>query len=203
MPTLKLYGHPLSGHSYKVKLFFALTGVEHDYEIIDLRTPRSQRPATFRDCARFGEVPLLKVDGTPYVQSNAILLHLSQLLGRFDGGSKHTQRVEWLMWEQSRLGSSLPNLRFLQKFNTDTDPAVLAWLEGRLRGDLDVLNTHLQANGPFMLGEELSIADCSLAGYLYWLEDARLDIAQWPSIEAWLAHLSTLKGWQHPDKLLA
>ena len=106
------------------------------------------------------------------------------------------------MWEQSRLGFSLPNLRFERKFRTGCDPAVLAWLESRLRADLDVLNAHLGQSGGFVVGGKLSIADCSLAGYLYWLNDAGLEIANWPQVEAWLTRLSEREHWQHPNELM-
>ncbi|MBL4647242.1 MAG: glutathione S-transferase [Hyphomicrobiales bacterium] len=202
MPDIKLFGHPLSGHSYKVKLFLALTHTPHTYEIIDLMTPRPQRPAYFRDNTRYDEVPLLIIDDKPFVQSNAILLHLSKILNIFGGAPNQTQCLEWLMWEQSRLGSSLPNLRFSRKFKPDTDPAVLAWLEERLRADLNMLNTHFETSGGFVLNDAPSIADCSLAGYLYWLSDTGLDINSWPYVAAWLTRLSELDGWQHPDDLL-
>ncbi|WP_218940291.1 glutathione S-transferase family protein [Denitrobaculum tricleocarpae] len=180
----------------------------HCYEAVDILQPRSERSAFFRENARYDEVPLVIYRGKPLVQSNAILLHLAEKLQLLQGGTdkdgpERAQVAEWLMWEQSRLGFSLPNLRFERKFRTGCDPAVLAWLEARLRGDLDVLNNHLgQSTGGFIVGNSLSIADCSLAGYLYWLSDAGLKIADWPAVEAWLTRLSELEHWQHPDDLM-
>lgn len=207
MPTITLYGNRHSGHSYKVRLFLTLTDTPHCYETIDLMQPRAERSAFFREKARYSEVPLLIYQGQPLVQSNAILLHLAEKLQILQGGAEkddpaRAQVAEWLMWEQSRLGFSLPNLRFECKFKTGCDPAVLAWLEARLRGDLDVLNAHLAAREGFLVGSNLTIADCSLAGYLYWLSDSGLEIADWPNVEAWLNRLSELEYWQHPDDLM-
>ncbi len=208
MPYITLYGNRHSGHSYKVRLFLQFTETPHCYKTIDLMQLRAERPAFFRENARYDEVPLLIYRGQPLVQSNAILQHLSDKLEALQGGSDNadparTQVNEWLMWEQSRLGFSLPNLRFERKFKSDCDPAVLAWLGARLREDLDVLNTHLEQGDGFIVGDKLSIADCSLAGYLYWLGDAGLEIANWPAVEAWLTKLSSQEGWQHPDDLMA
>jgi len=205
MSNIALYGNRHSGHSYKVKLFLALTNTPQNYQTIDLFQVRAERPALFRQHARFGEVPLLIMDGQAFVQSNAILLHLSQTLRTMDGdnSARINARIhEWLMWEQSRLGFSLPNLRFERKFKTDTDAAVLSWLEVRLRNDLDVLNTHLGGTDNFVASTAPSIADCSLAGYLYWLGDAGLSVKEWPMVQAWLGRISALDGWAHPDELM-
>lgn len=202
MTDITLFGNQYSGHSYKVRLFLALTDTQHNYETIDLKQPRAERPAFFRENARYNEVPLLIMDGQPLVQSNAILLYLAEKLGKMDGGTAHAQAVEWLMWEQSRIGSSLPNLRFERKFLKNTDPTILSWLERRLRNDLDVLGSHLADGTGFMVADTPTIADCAIAGYLYWLDDAGLEVEEWPHINAWLTRMSQLKGWQHPDVLM-
>ncbi|MFK5981205.1 MAG: glutathione S-transferase family protein [Rhizobiaceae bacterium] len=202
MADITLFGNRHSGHSYKVRLFLALTNTPHSYETIDLMQPRAERSAHFRENARYNEVPLLIVDGQSFVQSNAILLYLAEKFGTMDGGTAQPQVVEWLMWEQSRIGSSLPNLRFERKFKNNTDPAVLSWLEGRLRDDLDVLKNHLAEGTGFMVADEPTIADCATAGYLYWLDDAGFEIEDWPQISAWLTRMSQLEGWQHPDMLM-
>ena len=202
MADIILFGNRFSGHSYKVRLFLELTNTPHKYETIDLMQPRAERPSFFRENARYNEVPLFIVDGQPFVQSNAILLYLAEKFEAMDGDAAHVQVVEWLMWEQSRLGSSLPNLRFERKFKKNTDPAVLSWLEARLRNDLDVLETHLDGGSGFMVADTPTIADCAIAGYLYWLDDAGLEIEDWPQVSAWLTRMSQLEGWQHPDELM-
>jgi glutathione S-transferase len=202
MSDITLYGNRYSGHSYKVRLFLALTDTPHDYKTIDLLQPRTERPAEFQSRARYGEVPLLIIGEQSYVQSNAILLHMSEMLGTMDGETQRSEVAEWLMWEQSRLGFSLPNLRFECKFRSDTDPALLSWLEARLRNDLGVLDAHLSRAKSFIVGDAPTIADCSIAGYLYWLSDAALDVREWPEVEAWLERMSLLEGWEHPDILM-
>ncbi len=202
MPSIKLFGNRFSGHSYKVALCLALTDTPYEYEEVSLSIPRPQRPDYFRKNTRYGEVPLLLIDGEPFVQSNAILLQLTQQLGLMLDETKTTQIYEWLMWEQSRLGSSLPNLRFELKFKDTHEPAVAAWLQNRLVDDLGILSQQLDKTKRFALGDTPTIVDCSLAGYLYWLTDADMDISEWPLVAAWLERVKQLKGWQHPDELL-
>ena len=202
MPEYKmvLYGNWLSGHTYKVRLCLELNSIPYQYEAVDLSVPRKKRPETFRQHARFDEVPVLVIDGQAFVQSNAILLHLAENLQIMPWGKHRKLGIEWLAWEQSGIGLSLANLRFAKKFKPETKTEVVAWLEDRLRSDLAVLNEHLKSGCRFMLSNEPSIADCSLVGYLYWLGDTGLKIGEWPHIESWLDRMSHLDNWQHPDQ---
>lgn len=78
---MKLFGHPDSGHVYKVKLMMAAASIPHDYEEIDIFASRESRPPEFVQNSRFHDVSLLIENGRAYVQSNAILTHLAQLSG--------------------------------------------------------------------------------------------------------------------------
>lgn len=197
-----LYGNKQSGHSYKVALALALLGLPHEYRAVDLMVPRPERPAGFRAVSRFGEVPVLVVEGRPpLVQSNAILLHLARTTGRL-GGDDPDGIAQWLFWESNRVGLSVPNLRLARKFMPDTPPEVVAWLEGRAVGDLDRLDLEL-ADKPFLMGDTVTVADLSCCGYLFWLDQAGLDAARWPAMAAWLDRVRTVPGWKHPYELLA
>lgn len=199
---ITLFGNRFSGHTYKVALFLALTNTKHTYKAISLSQPRHERPEFFRTNARYNEVPLLLVDDIPFVQSNAILIKLSEMIGLMSGNERKSEVTEWLMWEQSRLGSSLPNLRYERKFIKNSEPEVQKWLSRRLKDDLDVLDQHLKTNKDFVAGPTPSIADCSLVGYLYWLDDAGLSIEGWPNVKTWLENIAQLPNWQHPDQLI-
>ena len=201
--TPVLYGSTGSGHSYKVRLFLLLTGTPHRYQWVDLATPCAERPADFRAASRFGEVPAwVDAAGQALSQSNAILMQLAQQTGRLAGApGQWPQLTQWLGWEANRIGLSLPNLRLSRRW-THEPPEVEAWLERRARADLGVLNDALAA-GPWLLpGAQASIADLSCAAYLWWLDQAGLNLADHPAIARWLAALQALPGWQHPDTAL-
>ncbi|KUM03806.1 glutathione S-transferase family protein [Chromobacterium subtsugae] len=202
MSNLILYGNRYSGHSYKVRLALMLADISHDYVHVDISQPRAERLEDFRAASRFGEVPVLVADGVPLCQSNAILQWLADSYGALGGALGERQRVrEWLNWETNRLGLSLPNLRY-SRLIAHYEPAVEAWLETRLRADLAVLETEL-AERRYLAGDQISIADVSLCGYLWWLADTGLAIADWPHVQAWLARIAAQPGWQHPDELMS
>jgi len=197
-----LYGNRESGHSYKVKLALSFLGMEHEYRPVDLALDRCNRPPDFREASRFGEVPVLVMDGEPLVQSNAILMHLARTTGRLRGERDPNQTVEWLFWEANRIGFSVPNLRFARTFKTETAPDVVAWLEARARSDLDRLDDELGRNTRFLLGDTVSVADIACCGYLFWPEQTGLDYSHWKHVSGWLDRIRAIPGWAHPYELL-
>jgi glutathione S-transferase len=199
MVELTLFGNRESGHSYKVSLMLALSGLAHDYHEIDLELARDARPEPFRSLARYGEVPLLVHGGKPYVQSNAILLHLAAHTGAFGGESDDglERAREWLFWEANRIGFSLANLRYCLKFTSTgaaTDGA--QFLRQRFEADALRLDTELADGRGFILGDKPSVADISLCGYLYFADQAQVTLPA--GVQAWLERISALPGWRHP-----
>ena len=64
-----------------------------------------------------------------------------------------------------------------------------------------MLNAHL-ANRDWVVGDRLTIADLSLAGYLFWPDEIGVDWAAYPAIAAWLARIQGQPGWVHPYRLM-
>lgn len=203
MNTIKLFGSCESGHSYKVQLALEVTGTPHDYEEVDLRVARKDRPEPFRSLSRFGEVPLLQDGDKVLVQSNAILLHLAAKLGAYGGETpERLERVrEWLFWEANRLGFSMAHLRYGRKFDDDGSygGAVLPWLRRRFDADVIRLEDELSDGRKFMLDDAVSMVDFSLCGYLYWAGQAQVEYP--PLMRAWLERVAALPGWRHPYQM--
>jgi glutathione S-transferase len=178
----------------------ALTNTPHEYRPVDLSVARD---AEFRAVSKFGEVPVLVDRGQAYVQSDAILLHLAHRTGKFFGRDAvdHDQVREWLFWEANRIGFSVPNLRFALRFVPDTKPEVLAWIRARALADLDRMNGEF-ADHKFLLGDIPTVADIACCGYLFWPEQAGLDLSRWPHVQRWLGDIRALSGWQHPYDLM-
>lgn len=201
----KLFGHPDSGHAYKVRLFLVTAQIQHQYEMVDIWKPKDQRSADFQSVARFGEVPVLLDDGQAYVQSNAILLHLAQQTSAWGGQSADqlNRCTEWLMWEANKIGLCLPQLRSHAKFGADSDlDGALQWLHARYEHDVNIIGEELADGRHWIIGGETpSIADFSLCGYLFFAAEAGLQVPT--GVQAWLNRLSGLDGWQHPYQLLA
>lgn len=194
-----LYSHPESGHSYKVKLALSVLGLLHRDRVVNIALPAAQRADDFRRVAQFDEVPVLVHDRKVLVQSNAILLYLAQHTRRWGGESAERlqQTTQWLFWEANRLGLSLPHLRFAKRFDAASyPPGALDWLRQRFDQDIARLAHTLSEGQAFVLGEQPSMADVSLSGYLWWADQAGLTLPA--TVRAWLIRLSGEQGWISP-----
>jgi len=198
-----LYCNRESGHSYKVALALALMGIAFEQRAVDLNLARERRSEDFRSASLFGEVPtLVDEDGFSACQSNAILDHLARRYGQLDGATPQAQvRVrEWLSWEANRLAMSFPHLRYSRRFTSAGDVLEAYWTS-RMQADFDRLDLALRER-EFLLGAAPTIADVSCCGYLFWTDQAGVDLSTWPAVQAWLGRISSLPGWQAPYDLL-
>jgi glutathione S-transferase len=199
-----LYCNRESGHSYKIALALRLMAVPFEQRAVDLNLPREQRGEDFRAASLFGEVPVLvDEDGLAVCQSNVILDYIARRYGKLDGRTpaQRTRVREWLAWEANRLAMSFPHLRFSRCF-APADAALEAWWTQRMRADFDRLDGELRAR-PFVAGEAPTIADVSCCGYLFWTDQAGVDLAPWPALVAWIERIRALPGWLAPYDLLA
>jgi glutathione S-transferase len=196
-----LYGSRESGHAYKAKLALSVLGIAHEYRAVDLRQPHDQRRSDFRDVSPYGEVPVLVDGGVTLAQPNAILIHLARQTRRLGGEGNLDEVTQWLFWEANRIGFSVPNLRHSLVFARDTSEVVVEWLRARALRDLATLDQEV-ATKPFLLGTELTVADIACCAYLFWPDQAQLDLSQWGNVIKWLQRIRDLPAWGAPDDLL-
>ena len=201
MAGFVLFGNRESGHSYKVKLALTLLGLPHEYRDVDLQVPHAHRRADFREHSRFGEVPILVHDGVALAQSDAILLHLARTTRRLGGDLDPDLLTQWLFWEANRIGFSVPNLRAVLTYARETPTPVADWLRARVHADLARLDDELGSK-PYLLGLDTSVVDIACCAYLFWPDQAGLDLAGWPNVGGWLDRIRALPGWSAPYELL-
>ena len=112
--------------------------------------------------------------------------------------------LRWLLFDNHKFTSYMASYRFMKAFGaTAPDPAVMAWLRGRLDGAFNIVNKHLAAS-PFMVGSAVTIADISMCGYLFYpVEESGYEVEErFPNIAAWLARIRALPGWASPYDIL-
>ncbi len=202
--TMKLYCFGESGNSYKVALALTFLGLEWEPIFVDFFKGEARSPE-FKAINEMGEVPVLVDGDTTLTQSGVILDYLSSKTGKLGGKSAAERRevLRWLFWDNHKFSTLIGNTRFLANFlPEDKRPAgVIPFQMGRLQASYTVLNDHLSARN-WVAGAEMTIADLSLCGYLYYPEPYGFDRAEWPHIDAWLTRISGTKGWKHPYDLM-
>jgi glutathione S-transferase len=153
-----------------------------------------------------GEVPVLVHGGRKLTQSGVILAYLAKRSGKFqpNGEDQELEAWRWIIFDNQKVNGYLGPYRFLRWLaKPPGDPAVLAFLKGRIDNNLAIVDQRL-ANRPFVLGDRPTIADLSLTGYLYYPADEfGFDIpAQHKHIAAWLERIKALPSWKHPYDLM-
>lgn len=73
-------------------------------------------------------------------------------------------------------------------------------MRARAAYDLAHLDGQLESK-PFVLGEDATVVDLACCGYLFWVDQAELDLQAWPVV-AWLDRIRALPGWATPYELL-
>lgn len=190
---MKLYHMPDSGNSYKPRLLMAKVGIDCDLVEVSSRDG-STRSADFLVRNPIGKVPLLELDDGRYLaESNAILLYLAE--GSRFLPKDHYQRAlvhQWLFFEQY---SHEPNIAVRRALKIYEERHVLATpqrlqetLEGGNRA-LQVMETRLR-QGPYLVGDEMSVADISLYAYTHDAEVGGYDLSLFPSVRDWVERVS-------------
>lgn len=77
---IKLYGHKLSGNSYKARLFLSLLNLDFEWVNVDLMKAEHKSPE-YLALNPFGQVPLLIDGDTKLADAQAILVYLARQYG--------------------------------------------------------------------------------------------------------------------------
>jgi glutathione S-transferase len=202
--TAKLYCFGESGNAYKAALALTLAEMDWDAIYVDFFNGAARSPE-FRELNEMGEVPVLVDGDTTLSQSGVILDYISSKTGKLGGRSAAERRevLRWLFWDNHKLSGIAGTTRFLLNFipPEKCPEGVVAFNQARLKGAYTVLNTHLAASD-WIVGDQVSIADLSCCGYLFYEEPFGFSRADWPHIERWLTQIAALPGWKHPYDMM-
>lgn len=202
MAEYRLYCFAQSGNAYKAALMLSLCGADWEPRFVDFFNGETRTPE-YRAINVMGEAPVLEHAGGRLSQSGVILDFLAERFGRFGAadGDERREILRWLLWDNHKLTSYTATLRFMLQFAKTGETPVTEFLRGRMKSALGVLNTHLEAHR-FAAGDNPTIADISMCGYLYWPEEFGADWTDYPNIARWLAAIAALPGWVHPYSLM-
>ena len=207
MPEYQLYCFAQSGNAYRAALMLNLIGADWEPVWVDFFGKAVQRTPEYRtEINEMGEAPVLVHGEKKLTQSGVILTYLARRSGKYlpQGEDEELEALRWIIFDNQKVNGFLGPYRFLKNFAKPApDPAVLAFFKGRIDGNLGIVNKRLSTHA-FLLGDKPTIADVSLAGYLYYPADEfGFDIAKdHPAIGAWLERMKALPGWKHPYDLM-
>ena len=206
MSDYQLYCFAQSGNCYRVALMLNLIGADWAPIFVDFFKGETRTPKYRAEVNEMGEAPVLVHRGKTLTQSGVCLAYLAERAAKFapQGEDEQLEAMRWIIFDNQKVNGFLGPYRFLRNFARPAgDPAVLAFLKGRIDGNLAIVEKRL-SDRPFLLGARPTIADISLVGYLYYpAEEFGFDIpATFPAIARWLDRVKALPGWKHPYELM-
>jgi glutathione S-transferase len=151
------------------------------------------------------KMPTLEDDGLVLWESNAILFYMaakrpesglwpSDLRGQADV-------LRWLSWESAHWDAESWGMVVFEKASKAVlglgppDPAFIARGEQNFARFAAVLNDSLRGK-TWLVGERLTIADFSIAGFVPLAERMALPVEKFPEILRWYKRLATLPAWR-------
>jgi glutathione S-transferase len=204
--TYQLHGFCQSGNTYKVALLLRALDQPFENVFVDFMHGATRDAAWRAGTNPMGEAPVL-VDGTRRLtQSGVILHHLADKHGAYAGRTREERDevLRWILFDNHKFTSYFASYRFAKSFGaTPPDPAVMAWLKGRIDSAYSIVDGQL-ATRPWIAGDVPTIADFSLCGYLFYpVEESGYDTrALYPHIGKWLERIAALPRWAGPYQLL-
>jgi glutathione S-transferase len=206
MAQYKLHCFCQSGNSYKAALYLNCAGLDWEPVFVDFFKGATREPEWRQGVNEMGEAPVLETMGRKLTQSGVILTYLAQKSGKFAPANEDAklEALRWILFDNHKFTSYLATYRFLKAFLPQApDPNVVAFLKGRFDAAAAVVEKHL-AGSKFMVGDTPTIADFSVAGYVFYpVEEHGYDWGKsHPNIHAWTERVRALPGWKDPYDLM-
>lgn len=191
---MKLYHHPLSGHSHRARLFLSLLGQPVELVEVDLSKRAHKEPA-FLKLNPFGQLPVLEDGDIAVPDSNAILVYLSKKFGRTDwlpetpAEAAAVQR--WLSVAAGDLAAGPASARLITVFAAPLDrDTVISRAHVVLKRIDDAL-----AGRDWIAADHPTVADVALYSYTARAPEGFVDLSDYANVRQWLARVEALPGF--------
>lgn len=196
---IKLYGHEMSGNSYKVRLLLELLHLDYEWIKVNLMKGEHKSPE-YLALNPFGQVPML-VDGSmKLADAQAILVYLARQYGSdlwlpLDALSL-AQVVRWLSTTAGEVRQGLESTRLYHLFGVTS----INLEQAHQKADyiLAQLNNHLSTR-TWLEFERPTIADVSVFPYVALARDGNIDLDTYPNVLIWIDRVKHLSGFISMD----
>ena len=184
----------------------ALLEIGAPYELVEVEVPFDEnKNGAYLALNPRGQVPTLVVDGRPYFESSALLTllaerHPQSQLAPAPGTAQRAEYYQWIAFLATALGAP-----YRQWFY----PGDLGGWEGRPLPDFvrdavrqkiengwAMVDAHLAARGPWMLGADFSAVDLLALMYMRWSRNMPRPVTEWPALRHYADRLRSRPSWK-------
>jgi glutathione S-transferase len=192
--TMKLYHHPLSGHSHRARLFLALAGVSHDLIEVDLAKGAHKQP-NFLKLNRFGQVPVLDDDGVIVADSVGIIVYVARKFGLTDWLPDEPVEAaavqRWFSVSSGEIYNGPCMARLITVFGRRADAATAI---ANAHAVLKLIDEEL-AGRDWIAAARPTAADVALYSYISSAPEGNVDLKPYDHVNAWLRRVESLPGF--------
>ncbi len=192
---IQLYGHELSGNSYKPRLLLELLNVEYEWIKVDLMKGEHKTPA-YLTMNPFGQVPLLVDGDATLADAQAILVYLARQYGGEQWLPTEAlplaQVVRWLSITAGEIRQGPENARLYYLFGATNINIERAHQKSAYI--LTQLDQHL-SNRQWLELDRLTIADIAVFPYVALALDGKIDLTPYPHVLTWIDRVKHLPGF--------
>jgi glutathione S-transferase len=137
-----------------------------------------------------GKLPAMQDGALTLFESLAINLHIAGKGGApfLPKGDDASRVLQWTLWAATEAEPPIMQWAYNSYIRPpEQRDAALAKAGAEAAATrMAVLEKHLAAGGPWLLGRDFTVADCNLAGVLYGSWANGFDYAPFPKVKAWL-----------------
>ena len=208
---MKIHYHPASTTSRPLMLFANESGIEIDFQVVDLFTGEHYQPP-FEAINPNRQVPVLDDGDFRLTESSAILKYLAEKSGSpaypkdLQQRARVNERMDWINTQLCRdlaYGLVYPQIfPHHKRPSDDAQKATLAWAKERAAGWMKVLDANLIGAGSYLCGNQITIADYYAAPFVALAEAVGSDLAGYPNVKRWLDRMKALKSWARTNEVI-
>lgn len=192
---IQLYGHELSGNSYKAKLLLSLLGLDYEWIQVDLLAGAHKQPE-FLALNPFGQVPVLVDQNVILPDAQAILVYLARQYGNESWlpleAEPMSRVIRWLSTTAGEIRQGPEAARLYHLFKaTSID---LERANQKAEFILIQLNDHL-ATRTWLEFDHPTIADVAVFPYIALAPDGKISLETYPNVLAWSDRVKQLPSF--------
>jgi glutathione S-transferase len=184
----------------------ALLEIGAPYELVEVQVPfDANRDPSYLALNPSGRVPTLVVEGRPYFESSALLALLAERhpearLAPAVGTPQRAEYYQWIAFLATALGAPYRQWFYPGDLGArDGQPlpdSVRDAVRRRIEDGWTIVDAHLAARGPYLLGAEFSAVDLLTLMYMRWSRNMPRPVTEWPSLRRYADMLRRRPSWK-------
>lgn len=176
-------------------------GAPHQLQLVDFGSD-AQHSAGYLKLNPQGVVPTLIINGAAMRESAAILMALADRhpeagLAPEVGSPEREAWYQWIVFLSNSLAATYRFWFYPAELGvTEHTPETRAALQKKIEGIWNLLDAHLTANGPYLLGAQVSAADLLLIMLMRWSRNMPRSALEWPALNKFADLMRARASWK-------